>query len=177
MKIEVVLADITTMSVDVIVNAANPALIRGGGVCGAIHNAAGPKLEEDCMMGYPMGIHTGEAVITNAYDLPARWVIHTTGPKFNPDDQTTGNNLLVRCYTNSLALADAFEATSIAFPAISTGIYGFSLEDAAIVAARAIVAWHVALRHHTTIEHVYLVAFDPIAADRLNAAVDMLTLS
>lgn len=173
MKIEVTVADITTLEVDAIVNAANPALVHGGGVCGAIHRAAGPKLEEACLADYPMGIHTGEAVNTEGYALPAKWVIHTVGPKFTPSDDTTGiaHVLLARCYYNSLSLAAKLGAASIAFPAISTGIYGFPPEGAAVVATHAIVLWEEA-NPSTTLKTIHLVAFDAAAASILQEAVD-----
>lgn len=172
MKIRVTIDDITRMKEDVIVNAANPALIHGGGVCGAIHKAAGPRLEQACISDYPMGIHTGEAVNTEGYELPAKWVIHTVGPKYAPVDLSTGigNTLLARCYINSLSLAAKLGAKSIAFPAISTGIYGFPPEAAAVVAAHAIVMWMEA-NPSTTLEYVYLVAFNEAAASILREAV------
>ena len=173
MKLEVAVADITKLAVDAIVNAANPALIHGGGVCGAIHRAAGPELETACQVDYPMGIHTGEAVNTPAFALTAKWVIHTVGPKFTPSDDVTGiaYALLARCYSNSLSLAAKLGAKSIAFPAISTGIYGFPPEGAAVVAAHAIVLWEEA-NPSTTLETVHLVAFDAAAASILQEAVD-----
>lgn len=166
MKVEVVVADICGMEVDVIVNAANPALIRGGGVCGAIHAAAGIALEETCLSEYPMGIHTGEAVHTDACALPAKWVIHTTGPKYDRTDLLTGEALLSRCYKNSLSLAAKLGATSIAFPAISTGIYGFAMSYASEIAVNAIHEW-AAANPATTLEFIYLVAFDSEAASFL----------
>ncbi|HTS91567.1 MAG TPA: O-acetyl-ADP-ribose deacetylase [Stellaceae bacterium] len=130
-RIELRLGDITTLAVDAIVNAANSALAAGGGVCGAIHHAAGPELEQECeTVGF---CPTGEARLTRGYRLPARYVIHAVGPIW----QGGGGNedgLLASCYRNSLALAVEHGIRSIAFPAISTGIFGFPGERAAGIA-------------------------------------------
>jgi O-acetyl-ADP-ribose deacetylase (regulator of RNase III) len=130
-RIELVTGDITLLAVDAIVNAANPSLMGGGGVDGAIHAAAGPGLLAECaeLNGCP----TGEARITGGHDLPARWVIHTVGPIWCGGSQLE-DELLARCYQSSLILAGKVEATSIAFPAISTGIYRFPRERAAAIA-------------------------------------------
>jgi len=137
-RIEVVTADITTLAVDAIVNAANEALAPGGGVCGAIHRAAGPKLAEECR---EIGAcPTGEARLTGGYDLPARWVIHAVGPVWRGG--TAGEHeLLASAYTESLRLAERNELASIAFPAISTGIYGFPLDEATRIAVRTVADW------------------------------------
>jgi O-acetyl-ADP-ribose deacetylase (regulator of RNase III) len=130
-RIVVVEGDITWQQVDAIVNAANSTLLGGGGVDGAIHRAAGPGLLEECRR--LNGCATGEAKITGGYNLPARWVIHTVGPIWRGG--TAGEDeLLARCYRSSLALAQQHGVRTIAFPAISTGAYGFPLERATRIA-------------------------------------------
>jgi O-acetyl-ADP-ribose deacetylase (regulator of RNase III) len=134
--VECVRGDITSQEdVTAIVNAANAELRSGGGVAGAIHRAAGPGLEEEARRLAPIG--TGEAVITGGYELPNRYVIHTLGPVYGRDRPEA--ELLAGCYRNSLALAEEREIESVAFPAISTGIFGYPVEEAAKVALQTVV--------------------------------------
>jgi O-acetyl-ADP-ribose deacetylase len=140
-RIDIVEADITTLAVDAIVNAANSSLLGGGGVDGAIHRAAGPNLYHECRtLG---GCETGEAKITHGYRLPARWVIHTVGPVWRGGDHEE-DALLASCYRSVLALVHQRQLRTVAFPAISTGIYGFPFERASHIAlaevARALEA-------------------------------------
>jgi O-acetyl-ADP-ribose deacetylase (regulator of RNase III) len=131
-KVELVEGDITAQRVDAIVNAANSSLLGGGGVDGAIHRKGGPKILEECRAlrasRYGRGLPTGEAVATTAGNLPARWVIHTVGPVFSRNDDRSA--LLRGCYENSLLVADELGATTIAFPLISAGIFGWPVADA-----------------------------------------------
>ncbi len=163
--------DITRLSVDVIVNAANEQLAPGGGVCGAIHRAAGPELWEACRPLAPCP--TGEARMTPGFDLPARFVIHTVGPVWR--DGTAGEAAaLVRCYRNSLDLADRAGLASIAFPAISTGIFGYPLDEACHVALGAIRDWIAERGTDSGLKKIRLVAFDAateLALDRARQAV------
>lgn len=134
--------DITKAAVDAIVNAANSSLLGGGGVDGAIHRAGGPAILEDCERlragHYGGGLRTGQAVATTAGNLPARWVVHTVGPVYSKtQDRST---LLADCYRNSLRIADELGARSVAFPAISTGIYGWPLDDGARIALETVAA-------------------------------------
>jgi len=152
-QIEIQLTDITELDVDAIVNAANPELLNGAGVCGAIHNAAGPGLLAECRtLG---GCHTGEAKMTAGYDLTARHVIHAVGPVW----QGGGSNeaeLLANCYRNSILLADEQALNSIAFPAISCGIYGYPIDQAASIAIESTLQTLHRCEH---VEHVIFACF------------------
>jgi O-acetyl-ADP-ribose deacetylase (regulator of RNase III) len=145
--------DITKQQVDAIVNAANSSLLGGGGVDGAIHRAAGPQLLEETRT--LNGCPTGEAKITRGYNLPAQWVIHTVGPVWQGGGQGE-DELLASCYRNSLALAVQHNIRTIAFPSISTGVYGFPIERAAPIAIAETSAF---LAEHPTIEQVRFVCF------------------
>jgi len=152
-RISVVEGDITQQRVAAIVNAANSSLLGGGGVDGAIHRAAGPELLAECrMLG---GCPTGQARITRGYRLPAQWVIHTVGPVWRGGDQGE-DVLLANCYRNSLALAVAHGIRTIAFPAISTGVYGFPLERATRIAVAEVRRF---LEQDETIQQVLFVCF------------------
>jgi O-acetyl-ADP-ribose deacetylase len=153
-KIEVVLGDITNIKADVIVNAANRSLLGGGGVDGAIHRAAGPGLLEECKN--LRGCETGEAKITKGYNLDAKYVIHTVGPIWygGGDDE---HKQLASCYQNSLKLAKEKKLKTIAFPGISTGVYGFPKEQAALI---AITETKRFLEKNSYPEKVSFIAFD-----------------
>ncbi|MEV5413366.1 O-acetyl-ADP-ribose deacetylase [Thermopolyspora sp. NPDC052614] len=139
-RINLVQGDITEQRVDAIVNAANSSLLGGGGVDGAIHRKGGPEILAECRKlrasTYPQGLPTGQAVATTAGLLPARWVIHTVGPVHSPDEDRS--HLLAACYTNALAVADELGAASVAFPAVSTGIFCWPMADAAEIALTAV---------------------------------------
>jgi O-acetyl-ADP-ribose deacetylase (regulator of RNase III) len=165
-RIEIVQGDITKLKVDAIVNAANETLLGGGGVDGAIHRAAGPELLEECRK--LNGCSTGEAKITKGYKLPAKWVIHTVGPVWH-GGKNNEDDLLARCYRNSLALAAKHSIRTIAFPCISTGAYGFPIERASRIALSEIKEF---LEGNKTIEKVLAVCFGKTDYQVYQAAQD-----
>jgi O-acetyl-ADP-ribose deacetylase (regulator of RNase III) len=160
MHVEAAQGDITEFDVDAIVNAANTALRRGSGVCGAIFAAAGPELDDACAA---IGrCETGDAVATPGFNLPARWIIHTVGPvwKGGMSDEAT---LLASCYRRSLEVARELGASSIAFPAISTGVFGYPPAEASTLAVNTLRSAHV------TVDRAVLVAFDDDTYDRYSS--------
>lgn len=150
-RLDLVLGDITDQQVDAVVNAANTSLLGGGGVDGAIHRAAGPELLEACR---PLGgCNTGDAKVTEGFGLPAPWVIHAVGPSWRGG--TNGEpDLLASCYGNALARADEVGARTVAFPAISTGIFGYPVDEAAEIAVRTVRSTP------TSVQLVRFVCFD-----------------
>lgn len=158
MRIEIVTGDITKRPVDAIVNAANSSLLGGGGVDGAIHAAAGPELLAACRQlranTLPDGLPVGDAVATPGYDLPAHWVIHTVGP--NARAGQTDPELLARCFRSSLKVADELGARTLAFPAVSAGVYGWPAEQVAEVGLQTVMA-----HEGGTVESVEFVLFSP----------------
>ena len=164
-RVVVKVGDITKESVDAIVNAANGTLMGGGGVDGAIHRAGGPEIKAQCAeirrTRYPDGLPTGQAVITTAGKMTAKFVIHTVGPVYGSGGKDKAE-LLAACYRNSLALAVAEGLKTIAFPAISTGIYGYPLEKAGEASSRAVEEF---LGAEASIQEVRLVFFSPTAAE------------
>jgi O-acetyl-ADP-ribose deacetylase (regulator of RNase III) len=170
-RVEVLVGDITRLPVDAIVNAANEALAGGGGVDGAIHAAAGPELGEACrtLPEVAPGVRcpTGEARITAGFRLPARHIIHTVGPIWH-GGQRGEPEQLASCYRRSIELANEHGLATLAFPAISTGIYGYPLEAAGQVAVAALAS---ALQAAPAIRQVFLVAFNERTAEALRAAL------
>lgn len=164
--ISLVKGDITEQRVDAVVNAANRSLLGGGGVDGAIHRRGGPAILEACRelraTTLPDGLPVGDAVATTAGDLPARWVIHTVGPVYGtPDDAGS----LARCHISALAVADELAARSIAFPAISTGAFGYPVGPAAVIAVTAVRG------ASTSLSEVRFVLYDDDALDAFEAAL------
>src|SRR5690242_1307905 len=151
MEVTVVRGDITRQEVDAVVNAANSAMRGGGGVDGAIHRAGGRAILEDCIARFPDGLPTGQAGWTTAGDLPARWVIHVVGPNFNAGQRD--RSLLTSCYANALRVADELGATTVAFPLVSAGIYGWPRDDAVDAAVDTLSGTT------TEVEEARLVAF------------------
>ena len=164
-KVLVKVGDLTKENVDAIVNAANGTLLGGGGVDGAIHRAGGPEILKECKeirrVQYPDGLPTGRAVITTAGKMPAKHVIHTVGPVYGRGGKDKAE-LLTECYRNSLALAAEKGLKTIAFPAISTGIYGYPLDEAAQVSSQAIQQF---LSSNVSLQEVRLVFFSPSDAE------------
>ncbi len=166
-KLEIFADDITTLEVDAIVNAANEALAPGGGVCGAIHRAAGPQLAAACArIGH---CPTGEARLTDGYELPARYAIHAVGPVWHGGDQGEAE-LLAGCYRNAIQLAAEQGLKSIAFPAISTGIFGYPLSEATAIAVASV---REALGDAATLQRVIFCTFgDDVTAAYEQALAD-----
>ncbi|MFF7881445.1 O-acetyl-ADP-ribose deacetylase [Streptomyces sp. NPDC020794] len=165
--ITLVQGDITRRSADAIVNAANSSLLGGGGVDGAIHRRGGPSILADCRKlrasQYGKGLPTGRAVATTAGELDARWVIHTVGPVFSREEDRS--ELLASCYRESLKVADELGARTVAFPAVSAGIYGWPMDDAARIAVETVRATQ------TAVEEVTFVLFDEPAYEAFAAQV------
>lgn len=170
LEIVLVRGDITEQSVDAVVNAANSSLLGGGGVDGAIHRRGGPEILADCRRlrasHYGKGLPTGQAVATTAGRLPARWVIHTVGPVWQRDEDRSA--LLASCYRESLRVAGELGARTVAFPAISTGIYGWPLDDGARIAVCTVREAALAAG---SVEEVRFVLFDETAYRAFEEAV------
>lgn len=143
-EVTVVAGDITTQSVDAVVNAANRGMRGGGGVDGAIHAAGGPEVLEDCRLRFPDGLATGDAGWTTAGRMPARWVIHVVGPNWTRGERD--RSLLVSCYARALAVADELGAGSVAFPLVSAGVYGWPFDDAVAAAVTTLRATPTGVR-------------------------------
>ncbi|MEU9328767.1 O-acetyl-ADP-ribose deacetylase [Streptomyces canus] len=166
--IRLVQGDITRESADAIVNAANSSLLGGGGVDGAIHRRGGPAILADCRKlragHYGKGLPTGKAVATTAGNLDARWVIHTVGPRYSQEEDRS--ELLASCYRESLRVADELGARTVAFPAVSAGIYGWPIDDAARIAVETV------RKAETVVEEVQFVLFDEKAYQAFARQVD-----
>ncbi|VVC74788.1 O-acetyl-ADP-ribose deacetylase [Aquicella siphonis] len=167
-KIQLVKGDITALEVDAIVNAANSTLLGGGGVDGAIHRAAGPELQAECAaLG---GCPTGQAKITRGHKLPAKYIIHAVGPVWRGGAKGE-HKLLASCYASSLKLAQEHQVKSIAFPAISCGIYGFPASQAAMIAVKETTQF---LELHPEVEQVLFVCFDEAIYEAYQQALEAL---
>jgi O-acetyl-ADP-ribose deacetylase (regulator of RNase III) len=168
-RVTLALGDLTLEEVDAIVNAANESLLGGGGVDGAIHRRGGRSIVAECRevrrTTYPDGLRTGQAVATGAGKLRARWVIHTVGPRYWEHDDPAP--LLASCHTEALRIADELGALTVAFPAISTGVYGYPPHEAAPVAVGAV------LGAETRVEEVRFVLFDAGTYEAFRAALDV----
>ncbi|WP_372593815.1 O-acetyl-ADP-ribose deacetylase [Actinotalea sp.] len=173
MRITAVLGDLTTTGTDVVVNAANPSLLGGGGVDGALHAAAGPALLAACRQvrrtSWPDGLPVGEAVPTEAGDLPARWVVHTVGPDRHAGQ--TDPELLASCFRRSLDVAAGLGARSVAFPAVSAGVYGWAMRDVAGIAVAAVRAWAASAPAAATVEEVRFVLVSDAALAEFERAL------
>ncbi|MEU4227528.1 O-acetyl-ADP-ribose deacetylase [Nonomuraea sp. NPDC026600] len=167
MDVTLVQGDITAQTVDAIVNAANSSLMGGGGVDGAIHRRGGPEILAECRAlrasHYGKGLSAGQAVATTAGRLDATWVIHTVGPVYSRTDDRS--DVLASCYRESLRVADSLGARSVAFPAISTGLYGWPLDDGARIALRTVREFS------TAVDEVRFVLFDAVAFAAFSAAL------
>ena len=167
-RITLARGDITEEHVDAVVNAANSSLLGGGGVDGAIHRKGGPAILEACKevrrTRFPDGLPTGQAVATTAGELPSRWVIHTVGPVYDRADEPA--QLLAACHAEALHVADELGAKTVAFPAISTGVFGYPVQEAASVAIQAVRG------AGTSVDEVRFVLFDDEAFDAFHRALD-----
>jgi O-acetyl-ADP-ribose deacetylase (regulator of RNase III) len=164
-KLKIIQGDITELKVDAIVNAANEALLAGAGVCGAIHRAAGPKLQEECRS--VGSCPTGDARMTKGYELPAKYVIHAVGPVWH-DGHHEEPSLLASCYIQSLNLALQHQLKTIAFPAISCGIFGYPIDQAAKIAVKTVSEF---LKNHNEIDTITFVCFDKTIYDAYQHAL------
>ncbi|MER7398330.1 O-acetyl-ADP-ribose deacetylase [Streptomyces sp. NPDC000151] len=171
-RLTLVLGDITEQDVDAVVNAANSSLLGGGGVDGAIHRRGGPRILEECRAlrasRYGRGLPTGQAVATTAGALPARWVVHTVGPVYSREEDRSA--LLASCYRESLGVAVGLGARTVAFPAISTGVYGWPLDDGARIAVRTVR--EVIARGIGPLDEVRFVVFDDRGQEAFAAALE-----
>jgi O-acetyl-ADP-ribose deacetylase len=165
MRLTVVQGDITTQEVDAVVNAANRRMRGGGGVDGAIHRAGGPAVLEDARRRFPDGLATGQAGWTTAGEMPARWVIHVVGPNHNAGERD--RSLLTSCYANALAVADELGASTVAFPLVSAGVYGWPKKDAVAAAVETLTGTA------TQVQEGRMVAFDAAAYELIAEAVSL----